>query len=499
MEAVTVTIANEMSMIPVIQAAAATYCRTAGAGEEIAGQTSLVVEEIVANIIEHEYLPGQRETITLILSLQEGSLELSVRFRGIPFDVDSLKQWEEKIGIDQIVESNGRGVGLRLIGQFSDEVTYRNLGWQGQEICVLRAVPVVESKPLPAEETKAGAESFKTAIRRMRPGDAASISKLAYFAYRYTYIREELYDPEQVRLRNQDGRMQSYVIVSEMNDEIVGHMALFPDDLFAAVPELAAGFVHPHFRKAGGFNELTDLMVRDARAKGWQGVCGMTVTSHFYSQLAGLRAGMSESALFVSHVRPLSIPNIKDQAVTRESFLYLVKLFDRSPRQPYYAPSRHREMIAKILGNASLTATFGDAPTDTPLPERGKMETRTDTQQCGHLVIRHWGHDTLHQLSDVLKRWCLDRMETVYLYLPLTQPATAANSAELEKRGFFFAGLMPGHDGVDWLVMQYLNNQRYDYGLLKAATPFGKALIDYVWNCDPTASGNAGTEQPAAG
>ncbi len=496
MEPITFIIANEVSVIPVIQAAAAAYCRSAGAGEEIAGQMELVIEEIITNILQHEYLPGQRETITLILSLQEGSLELLVRFRGIPFDVACLKHWENETDIDQIVESGGRGIGLRLIGKFSEELKYRNLGWQGQEIRVLRSVPPAESRPLPEEEIKAASESYEIVLRRMHPGDAAAISKLAYFAYRYTYIREELYDPEQVLLRNADGRMKSYVIVNAMNGEIIGHMALFPDDLLAAAPELGAGFVHPHFRKGGSFNQLTELISQDAQSKGLQGVCGMAVTSHCFSQLSALQAGMKESVLFVSHVHPLSMTNIKDQAISRESFLYLVKLYDQSHRQPYYAPFRHREMIAKIVQNVSMTVTFDDASAEAPIPQRGAMETRTDTSQCGHLVIRNWGHDILHQVGDVLKRWCLDRLETIYLYLPLSQPATAVYSPELEGWGFFFAGLMPGLTGEDWLVMQYLNNQRYDYALLKAATPFGKALIDYVGKCDPSADDNPGAVEP---
>ncbi len=42
-----------------------------------------------------------------------------------------------------------------------------------------------------------------------------------------------------------------------------------------------------------------------------------------------------------------------------------------------------------------------------------------------------------------------------------------------------------GCGGEDWLVLQYLNNQRYAYDLLQAATSFGQELIDYVRERDP--------------
>ncbi len=488
MEPITLTITNDITMIPVAQAAAAAYCRAAGADDEIARQTELVIEEIVTNIIQYEYLPDQRETISLTLSVHDGVLEWLIRFRGIPFDVAYLQQWEKKTDIEEIVKSNGRGMGLRLIGRFSDEVRYRNLGWQGQEISIRRSVPVAESRSAPAVKmTEASSEAYRIAIRRMSPGDAAAISRLAYFAYRYTYIREELYDPEQVMLRNADGRMTSYVIVNENNGEIIGHMALFPDEL-SDTPELAAGFVHPHSRGSGSFNTLTELMVQDAQAAGRQGVCGMGVTSHFYSQLAAIRMGMMESALFVSRLQPLAFTDIREQALSRESLIYFVRLFDRNPRLPYCAPHRHREMIEKIVLNASLTVTFNDAPEEAPLPEQGEIETRTDIiQKTGHMIIRRWGGDSLAQIRKILRRWCLDRQETIYLYLPLTRSATALFCPDIEEMGFFFAGIIPGIGGADLLVLQYLNNQRYDYGLLKAATPFGNALIDYVRSCNPNA------------
>jgi hypothetical protein len=55
--------------------------------------------------------------------------------------------------------------------------------------------------------------------------------------------------------------------------------------------------------------------------------------------------------------------------------------------------------------------------------------------------------------------------------------------------GFFFAGIQPGFDDNDWLVLQYLNNQIYPYETLSFATDFGKSLADYVKACDPNLKG----------
>jgi len=38
----------------------------------------------------------------------------------------------------------------------------------------------------------------------------------------------------------------------------------------------------------------------------------------------------------------------------------------------------------------------------------------------------------------------------------------------------------------DDMALQYLHNQRYDYGPIKTAFPFGRELTDYVRSCDPS-------------
>jgi len=263
-------------------------------------------------------------------------------------------------------------------------------------------------------------------------------------------------------------------------------MAMIPDDL-TGMPELAVAFVNPRYRKSGGLKALNDYMIRDAQRQGWPGTFGTAVTSHDYSQLSATRMGMRESALLVSRVTPLAFQAITDQAAHRESFLYMVMLFDQSPRRPYYPPARHREMIEKIGRHVNMAFSCQESTAAVPLPERGEIETRTDPYRAGHVVLHRWGGDTVTQVRTILQSWRLDRLETIYLYLPLCQPSTGALCPAMEDMGFFFAGLLPGRAAADWLIMQYLNNLRYDYGRIKVALPFGQELVNYVRACDPVA------------
>jgi anti-sigma regulatory factor (Ser/Thr protein kinase) len=76
------------------QAATAAFVRAAGAENSVAEQMELVLEEILTNVIEHGYLPGQRERIDLTLGIDGQFFVLTMRFKGIPFDIDYLRQCE---------------------------------------------------------------------------------------------------------------------------------------------------------------------------------------------------------------------------------------------------------------------------------------------------------------------------------------------------------------------------------------------------------------------
>ncbi len=545
MEPITLTIPNELTAVPVMQAAAAAYCRADGVEEGAIVQTELVIEEVLAAILEHEYLPGQKARISLTLSLSYDVLTLLVRFQGIPLDVEQLLRWEKASPLEIIAAGDG-GRNLRLINWFSDEIEYRNRGWQGQEISIRRRISKGTGKVAAAvregnrgEETRRevpraeeihidkepviAVPPMRIAVRRMRPDEAAAVSRLAYFAYGYTYFNEYLYQPEEVLRRNDDGRLISYVAVDEEDGAILGHLAGIPDDL-SGMTELGVGFVNPRYRQSGAFQRLAGAISADLLKQGASGTFGTAVTSHPYSQRTATVLGWKETALFVSRLPAMSFQAITDRETPRESLMYMLQMFDPSPRSPYYAPDRHRAMIAAVAANAGLTVSFAVVPPPAALTESGagdlgdprmmnvidkpaagtmanpgalndpgemaEIEEKTDANRTAHLVVRRWGADGIAGLRAALRRHCLDRLETLYLYLPLCHPATAHFCPRCEDLGFFFAGLKPGRADEDWLVLQYLNNQRYDYGSLRAATPFGWELIDYVRNCDPVVAGN---------
>jgi len=56
--------------------------------------------------------------------------------------------------------------------------------------------------------------------------------------------------------------------------------------------------------------------------------------------------------------------------------------------------------------------------------------------------------------------------------------------ADIERMGFFFAGVLPGSYGKGWLILQYLNNRVMDYNTFQLDSEFGKELLSYIERCN---------------
>jgi len=495
MKPVTITISNELESLVVLQPAVSAFVQALGAELSVARQMELVVEELITNILKFEYLPGQQEQVELHLACELQEIVLTIRFKGIPFDIEFLRQCE-RVHLEDIVSGEARGIGLHLVRHFCDELKYSNLGRQGQQIVIRRRFSEEKLHDAPVEHVESSdltPKPIKTLIRRMLPKEAAAVSKLAYIAYDYSYVHEHIYDPEQVRLLNESNQLISYLVINQDNDEIIGHSALIPDSA-SGMDELGVAFVNPVYRGSGCLNQLGERLLEVAAERQRVGVFAFAVASHPYSQRTASKFGMREVALMVSRGAPLAMTAIAGRKVARETIFSMVKLSGSSRRGVYHLPPQHREMLDEICGNLGIAATFGESSDVIDLPEQGALKQEVDHLQAGHIHLLAYGRDTLLQVRRIVRGWCLDRLETIYIYLPLEQPGTSCLTSSFEELGFFFSGLQLGQAGADQLVLQYLNNQRYDYSALKAATSFGQKMIDYVGRRDPDGSGFSGSK-----
>jgi len=467
------------------------YAQILGFGEKECRHIELILEEVLSNVIKYDYMPGQNENVEIEIETSTLGIGIRIKSKGIPLDIDAIKTFEQ-VKPEDILNHEAHGLGILLIKNFADEVIYTNKGKNGQEVWIEKYLPynqINHDEILPPVASGKVEETPKIDfyIRRINLEEAPVISRLAYYTYNLSYIYDHIYYPERVKQLNQTNELMSYVAVNKINEEIIGHCALIQDE-FSDLKEMAVAFVNPAYRGSGCLNELSKFQIADIEKMGLAGVCAHAVTKHPYSQKAAAGLGLKETALFISRLTALQMNKIIDDNSERDSLLYMCRYFNIHRHEMVFVPFHHHEIIAKIFSNILTEVHLFEtvSPNNNHDGERmSVIETKGDAYSCFHIFVKQYGNDVLKVVNKTLKASCVNRIETVYLYLPLDCPETSYLCTDFEAMGFFFGGLQPGNEGKTWLLLQYLNNQKYAYEKLHFCSDFGQELMEYIRNHDP--------------
>jgi len=490
MEKILISIPNDMKLINIVMVSAVSYAQLLGFAEKECWHIELTLEEVLSNVIKYNYMPGQNQNIDINIETTTLGIGIRIKSKGVPLDIDAIKSFE-KVKPEDIIYHNAHGLGTLLIKSFADEVVYTNKGKEGEEVWIEKYLPYshinndenVLPEPLVKVEETPNVDFY---IRRIKPEESPVISRLAYYAYNLSYIYEHIYYPERVRQLNLTNELMSYVAVNKANEEIVGHCA-FMQDKFSDLSEMAVAFVNPAYRGSGCLKELSKFQITDIENLGYAGVCVNAVTAHIYSQKAAFGLGLKESALFISRLTAMKMNNINEDNSVRDALLYMCRYFKTYRHKKIFVPNHHRDMIEKIFSNIGIEVQLYETATAENYKGLEKMsviETSVDVYSCVHIFVKQFGSNILQNVNKSLKTSCINRAETIYLYLPLDCPDTSFLCCDFETMGFFFGGLQPGKDGKTWLLLQYLNNQKYEYDKLRFCSAFGEELVQYIKKYD---------------
>jgi serine/threonine-protein kinase RsbW len=481
---ISLTIPNNLRYLPLILDSTAAFARILGLDDKKTNEVMLGVEEAVVNVIDHAFTEDEQASFELVFQKIALGMQVLIREQGMPFDPIELAKMGQR---DRLSGEDTRGLGLHLMYKFIDEVSFVNLGKAGKETRLVKYLGrMPEAIESPQAEIHKPVEHIPLyEIRRMLPQEAIEVSKCAYMSYGYTYSNEHVYFPERLRQLNEEGKMVSLIAVSEDN-EIMGHMALIFEGDDPLVPFVDDAFVKPQYRGAGCLNDLGAALMVWARTNGITGVYTWAVTSHPYSQKVAFKWGLSDTAILISVDLPLEFKAIAADGGQRESEAILFIYLRTMDTIKIYAPLHHSDMITQIYEHLGehpeilLPGNRADLP-----DEEAILELKYEPRIIAFITIKKYGRNVLSEVSRMLKDLCLQRIETIYLNLPLNSPHTAVLTHAFEGMGFFFSGIMPGSEGRDQLILQYLNNQVLDYGQIKVNTEIGQKILAYIKRHDP--------------
>uniref|UniRef100_A0A7C4RU52 ATP-binding protein n=1 Tax=Desulfatirhabdium butyrativorans TaxID=340467 RepID=A0A7C4RU52_9BACT len=458
-------------------APAGALVRAVGTGLGLSGQAldhlESAVDEACTNVVQHAFEPGQEGVFDLVLTRRPGQLVAAVEDRGLPFDQEAVMAGE------------GIGLGMTLMRAFASTVRLQNLGARGKRTELIFDLPSsvmakVREEEIEAQPGEVTISSEPVVIRPLRPEEAPKLARCIYRTYGYSYASEALYRPEQVRERLEAGLVESLVAVTP-GSELVGHLALIRDSREARVAETGQAVVVPAFRGRKLFEQMKARMVDQARRQGLLGLTSEAVTIHPATQKGNHALGAVETGLLLGYIpgQLLFGPN-QDPTLRQSAMLYFLPL-NPAPSRAVFLPERHREMLTTLYIRLGLERQ--ESSPDGLFQHREGQLTLQVRPEWGQafLKVTAFGASTEREVAARLKQLCRQKIDCIYLDLPLAAPETLHLSPAFEALGFGFAGLLPeaAPDG-DLLRLQYLNNVVVDPDRIITATAFGSRMKDYV-------------------
>lgn len=460
----------------------------------------LALEEAVTNVVEHAFADDDDEpaTFDIICERIQLGMRIIIKEKGIPFDPNQLPQYDPSKDIEQVSLS---GIGMFLMRESMDEVAFLNLGPEGKETHLTKFLPAknieeylspAEQKAEPVKEdaVPAKAEKIDYDVRRMDPAEAIEISRCAYKSHGYTFFDDHIYYPNRIIELNASEEMVSAVAVTPEN-RFMGHAALVYPEPGARIAEFTFVFVNLEYRSQGCMSRMCRFLIETPKKYPLAGVYSYSVANHVFTQRGVLKLGFNDCGILLA-TSPTTwrFKGIADENDQRISVVLGFRYTEVPQPRNIFAPPQHKEMIAKLYKNIGADHICAEPQMDAPYFHGDESVIKTSvftSESCGEIWVESCGSQAVREVRGILRELCLKQIAAINLFLSLEDPATFFVTEELEKLGFFFAGILPKTYLGDVLVLQYLNNVAFDYGKVQIYSDIAKEILAYIQSRDPNA------------
>lgn len=504
----------ELSVLPLVLSFVRETATLVGFAGNDLGRIELAVEEAASNVVHHAFQeddePGVFDIVCEQVTL---GLRIIIREKGIPFDPDKAPVYDKGNDLDEV---SAKGMGMALMREIMDEVAFHNLGPEGKETLMVKYLPgksvhpgleardrdgspamseqAREPSAAPAareardEKPRVPPPRIEYSVRRMTPEEAIEVSRSAYKNHGYTFFNEVIYYPERLAEMNAAKEMISAVAVTADN-EFMGHAALVFEDAEARTAEYTYVFVNQAFRNQGCMGRLATFLLTTPARRALAGVYSYSVANHVFTQRGVIKLGFRDCGILLAtspatwKFKGIDEPGIQRISVVL-SFVYLEQ---PRPRR-IFAPPHHAGMIGRILEHIAAPHALTPPPRNQPSFSGSASRIKTKVyplESCALITVHDYGSDVVREVRRILRELCLKQVAAIDLFLPLDDPITCFAAEEMEKLGFFFAGIQPETGAGDALILQYLNNIPFDYEKVHVSSDLARDLLDYIRSQDP--------------
>jgi anti-sigma regulatory factor (Ser/Thr protein kinase) len=471
------TVTTDAELLPAVVDFARRVAHRLGLRDKAAEHLDRTVETVCRNVIEHAFQAGEEGRYEVEVLRRPGRVVIAVEDRGLPFDYAPLR------------DAGSTALPEMLHHSFADEVSFINLGRGGNRVELIKHLPHADIREsLPEDEhhrtlrSPEAPANTQLEIRMMRPEESTELSRCVYRSYGYSYDWDYVYYPDRIRELQESGLMRSCVAVTS-EGEFVGHLAVRVERPDSLVGEAGQAVVDPRFRGHQLFERMKTFLAEGARERGMYGLYSEATAVHPYSQRGNLKLGAGETGFLLGYI-PASVSYKEigeDRGGRRGSVALFYMRTNPEPERAIYPPAVYREAVRRVVEHNGLVRTDkGDSDAEILPSSRMSVDVRRD-HNLAFLRVEEPGAD-LHELIRLrLRELCLQRLDCIYLDLPLSHPAVGSAGARLDELGFFFGGIIPELRGGDVLRLQYLNEVEIRPEDVCSASDFGQELVNLIF------------------
>ncbi len=407
---------------------------------------SVSLEEALLNTFKNSIIADESVMVDVSFFADDKTFEISIINTGVPY---VMSEDEYDLSAPDLSDD---ALSRFLMRKTVDNMVYRNMGRNGQEIRLIKNLEELKEYPsLPQADSETVTAVPETYIRTINPEEVIEITRCVYDEYKYSYSNEDIYYPERVVGMLADKKLFSFVTVTDTG-EIAGHTALKFCPEYPALMDTAIWVVKKKYRGFSVMKTLLPHALDYAKTLDINGVFVEAVTHHPATQKVTKRYGFFATGYYLLHTSPNTVVNYETDG-GRRSLAIGYKAYKEIPEVHLFVPEVHREHIAEIYGRIGTTAHFAEPAQNLDLKEKSELTVnQTMWNLFASIDVDVCGADLVHALLSEVKRLKQNGIQVVMIRANMDDEYCPYIYDCALQCGFFYNGFVP-HSGKGNLMM----------------------------------------------
>ena len=291
-----------------------------------------------------------------------------------------------------------------------------------------------------------------------------------------------VYQPESLWKEIKEGRLAS-ALAFDMTGRAAGYIAMYKNAPNPRLWEAGNMVVDPVYKLTNVSSLLRNYYFDPNFCKKGDndGIFGEAVCCHYFTQVSGIKSGMSDYALELDQLAGDSFKDSNhNKAETERVSCVLSFLEFNHPTETMYLPQVYADILQRLSQPLrSRCFHLGTAP----LPDTGVTvweEKYYPSAQTWKIAVCEIGADWSAVVDEILSEAACRQVISLQMTVNTAYPQVGVAVHQLRERGFFLGGLVPRWFGTDGILMQKVLGNEPDYDGAKLYSRTAKDLLAFI-------------------